>query len=101
MAMDKCARCGFEDVIDKNVDKVLWGGDDAAVVNVPVEVCLHCGERFYGPGTVFLFDRIRKMLRDGAVEDFKPIGRYFRVPDSFNDGSVPDLASLLNEQTGL
>ena len=85
MALSKCPRCGFNDVIEKKVDKLLRGGDDAAVVNILADVCLHCGEQMYPPNTAHRLDHIRRKLGKGEVEDFQPIGRYFRVPDSLAD----------------
>ena len=97
MALDKCPRCGFDDVIEKNVDKVLTGGSDAAVITVPAEVCLHCGERFYKGEVGFCFDAIRKRLDSGQVDEFQPMGRYFRVPASFLDTGAEDMAKFLAE----
>ena len=97
MARDKCPRCGFDDVIEKRVDEVLRGGDDAAVVNVPAEICLHCGERIFTANTFYRFNAIRKMLANGQVEDFQPVGRYFRVPEDFVDTGAEDMAKFLAE----
>ena len=97
MAMSKCARCGFDDVIEKKVDVVLRGGDDAAIVSVLADVCHHCGEQFYGPECVRRFDLIRMNLDSGQVEDFQPIGRYFRVPEYFVDPGTEDKAKFLTE----
>ena len=97
MALDKCPHCGFNDVVEKNVDKVLRGGNDAAVVNVPAEVCLHCGEQTYTADTFYRFGAIRKMLARGQVEDFQPIGRYFRVPTDFVDTGAEDMAKFIAE----
>ena len=97
MALDKCPRCGFDDVIEKNVDKVIRGGEDAAVISVPAEVCLHCGERFYAGKVGFCFDAIRKRLDSGQVEEFQPIGRYFRVPADFIDIGAADMEKFLAE----
>ena len=97
MAMSKCARCGFEDVIEKKVDVVLRGGDDAAVVYVLADVCHHCGEQFYGPECAKRFDLIRRKLYSGQVDDFKPKGRLFRVPDDFADSGSEDMAEFLAE----
>ena len=85
MLLSKCPRCGFEDVIEKKVDVVLRGGEDAAVVNVLTEVCLHCGERMYTIDTIRRFEQIQKKLASRQVDDFQPIGRYFRVPNSLAD----------------
>ena len=97
MAMIKCARCGFNDVIEKIVDEVLRGENDAAVIAVPAEVCLHCGEVFYKGEVGFCFDAIRKRLDSGEVGEFQPIGRYFRVPASFVDTGAEDMAKFLGE----
>ena len=97
MAMGKCARCGFDDVIEKNVDEVLHGGNAAAVITIPAKVCLHCGERFYKGEVGFCFDAIRKRLDSGQVDEFQPIGRYFRVPASFLDTGAEDMAKFLAE----
>ena len=97
MAMSKCARCGFDDVIEKKVDKVLHGGDDAAVISVLADVCHHCGEQFYTGEVSFCFDAIRKRLASGQVDEFQQIGRYFRVPADFVDTGAEDMAKFLAE----
>ena len=40
----KCPICGGE-VVEKEVEKLLRGGKNTAVILVRAEVCLHCGER--------------------------------------------------------
>ena len=85
MVLSKCPRCGFEDVVEKKVDVVLRGGEDAAVVKVLTDVCLHCGERMYTGDTIRRFEQIQKKLASGQVDDFQPIGRYFRVPNRLED----------------
>lgn len=97
MALDKCPRCGFDDVIEKNVDEVLRGGNDAAVVTVSANICLHCGERTYTSDTFYRFYAIRKKLASGQVEGFQTVGRYFRVPDDFVDTGAADMEKFLAE----
>ncbi len=46
--VDKYPVCGGE-LVEKEVEKLLRGGVNTAVVKVGAEVCLHCGERFYSP----------------------------------------------------
>lgn len=58
---DKCPVCGGE-IVEKEVEKLLRGGTNAAVLSVMAEVCLKCGERFYTPDTVRKFDEIRRKL---------------------------------------
>jgi len=75
---EKCPVCGGE-LAKKNVEKILMGGGNTAVVTVPAEVCLHCGERLYAPEVVSRFDEIRKKLREDNVEKFIQIGKTFKV----------------------
>jgi YgiT-type zinc finger domain-containing protein len=78
---DKCPVCGGE-LVEKEVEKLLRGGVDTAVMNVHAEVCLHCGERLYSQETVKLFENIRRKLERKEVDDFKPIGQSFLVAQS-------------------
>jgi YgiT-type zinc finger domain-containing protein len=75
---EKCPVCGGE-VVEKEVEKLLRGGKNTAVIRVTAEVCLHCGERLYSPDTVTRFEKIRKKLREDDVEEFVPIGRTFEA----------------------
>ena len=78
MPFSKCPVCGGE-MVEKEVEKLLRGGVHTAVVRVPAEVCLHCGERLYSQETVRLFERIRAKLEREEVSDFQPIGQSFEV----------------------
>lgn len=75
---EKCPICGGE-IEEKEVEKVLKGGLNTAVVKVKAEVCLHCGERLYHPETVASFDEIRKKLATEDVGEFEPIGKTYQV----------------------
>ena len=75
---EKCPVCGSE-VVEKEVEKLLRGGKNTAVVRVTAEVCLHCGERLYSPDTVTRFEKIRRKLLENDVEGFVPIGRTFEA----------------------
>ena len=97
MALSKCPRCGFKDVREEYIEKILRGAEDAAVVTVLADVCLHCGEYMYTIDTVRRFEQIRKKLASRQVDDFQPIGRYFRVPADFADGEDADKAPFLTE----
>jgi YgiT-type zinc finger domain-containing protein len=52
---DKCPVCGGE-LEEKEVEKLLRGGVNTAIIRVRAEVCLHCGERLYSQETVRLFE---------------------------------------------
>ncbi len=75
---DKCPVCGGE-VIEKEVEKLLRGGLDTAVIKVRAEVCLHCGERLYAQETVRLFEQIRDKLKRQEISEFEPLGRTFKA----------------------
>ncbi len=79
MPFSKCPTCGGE-MIDKQVEKLLRGGVNLAVVTVPAEVCLRCGERLYPAETVARFEQIRSKLARQDVEEFAPLGRSFKAP---------------------
>jgi YgiT-type zinc finger domain-containing protein len=75
---EKCPICGGE-IVEKEVEKLLRGGNHTAVVKVLAEVCLHCGERLYSPETVKHFEEIRSKLAREDTEGFEPVGQTFQV----------------------
>jgi YgiT-type zinc finger domain-containing protein len=76
MPFDKCPLCSGE-IVKKEVDKILRGGNNTAVVRVEAEVCLHCGERLYSPNVIQKFERIRYKLAHQQTKDFKLMGQAF------------------------
>ena len=82
-SFDKCPVCGGE-LAEKEVEKLLRGGVNTAVIKVRTEVCLHCGERLYSQETGRLFEDIRRKLERRDVAGFQPIGQSFQViaPDT-------------------
>ncbi|MBM4030265.1 MAG: YgiT-type zinc finger protein [Planctomycetes bacterium] len=74
----ECPLCGGE-MVEKEVEKVLRGGTNTAVVKVHAEVCLRCGERLYSVETVRRFEQIRAKLERQEVEEFRPIGHSYQV----------------------
>lgn len=81
MPFNQCPVCGGE-LVEKQVEKLLRGGDHTAVISVPAEVCLHCGERFYSQDVIRHFEKIRIKLQRQEVEGFQPLGQSFRVVES-------------------
>ncbi len=78
LPLERCPVCGGE-VVTKEVEKLLRGGVNTAVVKVEAEVCLRCGERMYARETVSLFEEIRAKLACQDVSGFHLLGRSFRV----------------------
>jgi YgiT-type zinc finger domain-containing protein len=76
--LEKCPVCGGE-LVEKEVQKVLKGGSNTAILKVKAEVCQHCGERLYPPETAAHFEKIREKLSTEDVGDFEPIGRTYKV----------------------
>ena len=75
---DKCPICGGE-LAEKEVEKLLKGGGNTAVLKVRAEVCLKCGERLYTEETVRRFEQIRRMLEKKDVTGFQLVGQTYQV----------------------
>jgi YgiT-type zinc finger domain-containing protein len=78
LPFEQCPICGGE-IVHKEVEKLLRGGVNTAVVTVQAEVCLHCGERLYTKETIARFGDIRAKLARQDVSEFHPLGQSFRV----------------------
>ncbi len=78
IGLEKCPLCGGE-LVSKEVEKLLRGGNHTAVLEVAAEVCLRCGERLYPPATIKQFEEIRAKLARQDVAEFQPLGQSFRV----------------------
>jgi len=74
----KCPVCGGE-LVEREVEKLLRGGNHTAVMKVSAEVCLGCGERLYSQETVRRFEEIRRKLEHEDVSAMQPLGRSFQV----------------------
>ena len=73
-----CPVCNGE-LVEKEVEKLLRGGNNTAVLKVTAEVCLHCGERLYSKETVTRFEEIRKKLERNDVTGFRPLGKSYQA----------------------
>ena len=78
MPFDKCPICGGE-LVEKEVEKLLRGGKNTAVLRVCAEVCQHCGERLYSQDTVRRFEEIRAKLERQETKTFQPMGLSYQV----------------------
>ena len=76
--LDKCPVCSGE-VVEKEVRKLLEGGNHTAIMRVEAEVCLHCGERFYSDATVKRFEEIRAKLERQETAGLQKVGLTFQV----------------------
>ena len=73
-----CPVCGGE-MVEKEVEKIVRGGNHTAILKIQAEICLHCGERLYAPEAVRHFEEIREKLEREEVADLQPVGRAFLV----------------------
>ncbi len=78
LPFEKCPVCGAE-LKNKEVEKILYGGNHTVVLQIQAEVCLHCGERLYAEETVRLFEKIRNKLKRQDLSGFDPLGKTFTV----------------------
>lgn len=78
MPFEKCPICGGK-MIEKEVEKLLRGGNNTAVLKVHAEVCLRCGERLYSQETVRRFEEIRAKLEHQDTAGFQPLGKSLQV----------------------
>lgn len=78
MPFEKCPVCGSK-MIEKEVEKLLRGGNNTAVLKVYAEVYLRCGERLYSQETVRRFEEIRAKLEHQDTAGFQPLGKSFQV----------------------
>ena len=75
---EKCPVCGGE-LVEKEVEKLLRGGNNTAVLKVHAGVCLRCGERLYSQATVRKFEEIRTKLEDQDTAEYQPLGQLFKI----------------------
>ena len=65
----------------KEVEKLLRGRKNTAVLRLNAEVCLHCGERLYAEEAVRFFEKVRNKLKYQELSGFQPLGQSFKVED--------------------
>lgn len=75
---EKCPICGSE-MVEKEVEKLIRGGKNTAVVKVRAEVCLRCGERLYSQETVQMFKQIRVKLAREETKEYQHLGKSYQV----------------------
>ena len=78
--LSKCMRCGSVDLEDREIEKLVRGGDDVAVLRVQATVCHHCGERYLPNEAVRSLEQARHDLAEGKVSRFRPLGRVLAPP---------------------
>lgn len=73
--LSRCVRCGATDLEDREVEKLVRGGDDVASLRVHATVCHHCGERYFPDEAIRALEQVRRDLSEGNVAGFRTLGR--------------------------
>jgi YgiT-type zinc finger domain-containing protein len=73
-SLSRCARCGSNDLEDKDVEKLVRGGDDVAALRVRATVCHHCGERYLSEDAIHALEQARRDLAEGRLTRFRTLG---------------------------
>ena len=82
-SLSKCARCGSTDLEDRDIEKLVRVGDDAAALRVRATVCHHCGERYLSKEAIRDLERVRRDLDEGRESRFRALGRFLILqPDN-------------------
>ncbi len=76
--LTQCPVCGGQ-LVAKEVEKILRGGNHTAILSVAAEVCQRCGERLYPVETVKRFATIQEKLQRQETGEFQPLGQSFQV----------------------
>ena len=79
MHFERCPVCAG-DLVSKEVEKLLRGGDHTAVLTVTAELCRRCGERLYSRETIERFAEVRAKLGRQDTDGFEAVGTSFFVP---------------------
>jgi len=89
LSFETCPVCGAE-LKNKEVEKILYGGNHTVVLQIQAEVSLRCGERLYAEETVRLFEKIRNKLKRQDLSGFDPLGKTFTVDKEWlNKYTIP------------
>ena len=78
LLFEKCPVCGGE-IIEKEIEKVIKGGNHTATLKVKAETCLHCGERLYAPDIIKKFEEVRNNLKSNNLKGLVEIGKALEV----------------------
>jgi YgiT-type zinc finger domain-containing protein len=73
-SLSRCARCGSNDLEDRDIEKLVRGGDDVAALRVRATICRHCGERYFPEGTIHVLEQARRDLAEGKLARFRTLG---------------------------
>lgn len=62
----------------KEVEKIVKGGSNVAILKVRAGVCSKCGERIYSKDVHEKIQKVRKELELGKTKDFEVVGHTYK-----------------------
>ncbi len=71
-----CPVCGG-DIVEKEVEKLVKGGNDVAILRVRAGVCTKCGERLFDAETHHRIDTARRNLVEQRHEALRKVGTVY------------------------
>jgi YgiT-type zinc finger domain-containing protein len=78
MPFSKCPVCSGE-IMEKQVEEIIYSGNNAVIISVQAEVCLKCGERLYSPEVIQKMESIKVKLEKNEIDEFKKIGQFYKA----------------------
>lgn len=72
--MSKCFRCGSSEIGERTVEHFIRHGTHVAVLRLPANVCLICGERYFERGDALAIEDVRRRLERGDLAGFRVSG---------------------------
>ena len=76
MISQTCPACGGA-VVQKEVEKMVRGGNDVAILKVQAGVCSKCGERLYDADTHRQIEAVRRNLLEKGHGTLKKVGSVY------------------------
>lgn len=72
--LTRCFHCGGTDLEWREGDELLSVDDYVIRCRVMATVCLHCGERYFKPDTIRLFEELRARVHAGDLSGLRTAG---------------------------
>lgn len=74
----KCVVCNGSDIKAQLVDEEVRTGNDIVLVELNIQVCGNCGERYYDQVTMQKIEKLKDRLKRRMVE-IEEVGKVFRA----------------------
>ena len=75
---EKCPVCNGK-LEDREVEKLLKGNGNTAVLKIKAEVCLKCNTRLFAPRVIARFAEVKNKLKKGQTKGFILTGKSYKI----------------------